>query len=90
MGEKFKPENQGEGNRDSARRYNQDAEKHARSGKSPGAADRAREDVDGPKAEELREAEREGKRHVAEEDPEVVDDKNDHKALPATVVPGVD
>jgi len=89
MGEKFKPENQGEGNRDSARRYNQDAQKHARSGKSPGAADRARQDVDGPNAEELRRAEREGKRHIAEEDPEVADE-NDRKALPSTVVPGID
>ena len=89
MGEKFRPENQGEGNRDAARRYNNDAQDHARSGKSNGAADRARADVEGPDAEKLREAEREGKSHIAEEDPEVADE-NDRPALPSTVIPGID
>jgi hypothetical protein len=91
MGEKFRPENQGEGNRDAARRYNEEAQDHARSGKSNGAADRARSDVEGPDADKLREAEREGKRHVAEEDPEVAGtDENDRKPLPSTVIPGID
>ena len=87
MGQKFKPDNQGEGNRDSARRYNDEARKHAGSGKSPDAAERARADVEGPDAEKLREAEREGKRHIAEEDPEVeaLLDENDRN-----VVPGID
>jgi hypothetical protein len=71
MADKFKPENQGEGNRDAARRYNESVEKHARSGKSEDAAEQAREDVDGPEAERLRQAEREGKKRIAEEDPEV-------------------
>ncbi len=91
MGEKFRPENQGEGNRDAARRYNKDAQEHARSGKSKGAADRARADVEGPDADKLREAEREGKSHIAEEDPEVEgSDENDRQALPSTVIPGID
>ncbi len=90
MGQKFRPENQGEGNHDSARRYNQGVQKQARSGKSTGAADRARADVDGPNADKLRDAEREGKRHIAEEDPEVAVDENDRHALPSTVVPGID
>lgn len=71
MADKFKPENQGEGNRDAARRYNEGVEKHARSGKSEDAAEQAREDVEGPDAEHLRQAERQGKKRIAEEDPEV-------------------
>jgi hypothetical protein len=71
MRKKFSSENQGEGNRDAARRYNQKVEEHARSGKSKAAADRAGKDVDGPGADELQNAEREGKRRIAEEDPEV-------------------
>lgn len=71
MADKFKPDNQGEGNRDAARRYNEGVENHARSGKSNDAAEQAREDVEGPEAEKLRQAEREGKKHIAEEDPEV-------------------
>ncbi|HWM87628.1 MAG TPA: hypothetical protein VNO33_17360 [Kofleriaceae bacterium] len=71
MGTKDRSENQGEGNRDAARRYNTGVQKHARSGESQPAADRARQDVEGPDAERLREAEQEGKSRMAEEDPEV-------------------
>jgi hypothetical protein len=69
MASKVRPENQGEGNRDAARRYNDRAQEHARSGRSDQAAEEARREVDG--AEALRDAEREGKKHIAEEDPEV-------------------
>ena len=71
MTKPFKPDNQGEGDRDSARRYNANVQKHAHSGKSEAAAEQAREDVDGPDGKALADAEREGKKHIAEEDPEV-------------------
>jgi len=79
MADKFKPENQGEGNRDAARRYNEAVKKHAQSGQSDDAAQKAREDLEGPAAEELRGAEREARKHIAEEDPEVegLPDEND-------------
>jgi hypothetical protein len=70
MREMFSGDNQGEGNRDAARRYDQHVQKQARSGESKQAADRARKDLDGRKAEEPRDAERQGTRRIAEEDPE--------------------
>lgn len=86
MGGKFKPDNQGEGNRDAARRYNQRAEEHVLSGRSEEAAESALGDLEGPDADELRQAEREGKRRVAEEDPEVEallddDDRNAERGI---------
>jgi hypothetical protein len=63
--------NQGEGDRESARRYNEHVKEHLESGKSEQAADRARQDIEGPEAEELSRAEREAKKRIAEEDPEV-------------------
>jgi hypothetical protein len=77
MADKVKPDNEGEGSKSAARRYNDRAEEHVRSGKSDDAAEQAREDVDGPDGEELRKAEAEGKRHIAEEDPEVEARDND-------------
>lgn len=62
--------NQGEGDRESARRYNEHAESHARSGKSDQAAREAREDVERDR-ESLRAAEKKGKERTAEEDPEI-------------------
>lgn len=73
MANKFKPGNQGEGDRESAKRYNEAVKRHVESGASPAAAEQAREDVDGEGGEELRNAEREGKRRIAEEDPEITD-----------------
>ena len=63
--------NQGEGDRESARRYNANVAEHIESGKSEEAAERARRDLEGPEAEELTRAEQEGKKRIAEEDPEV-------------------
>jgi hypothetical protein len=87
MGEKFIPENRGEGNRDSARRYHQAARKHTESGASPDAGERPRHDIEGPEADKLRDAERKGKRRIAEDDPAIeafLDENN------RNVVPGID
>lgn len=71
MDKNFKPQNQGEGDRESARRYNKNVEKFANSGEVDQAAERAKTDVDGPEGEKLRQAEQEGKKRAAEEDPEL-------------------
>jgi hypothetical protein len=63
--------NEGEGNRTAARRYNKAQQEFARSGKVEEKAREAREASDGPEGDALREAELIGKRHIAEEDPEV-------------------
>lgn len=71
MNKKFKPENQGEGDRESARRYNQNAEDFSQSGQVKEAAEQAKRDVEGPDGAKLRSAEQEGKKRIAEEDPAV-------------------
>lgn len=63
--------NEGEGNRTAAREYNQAQHDFARSGKVDEKAQEARKAVDGVEGDDLRDAELIGKRHVAEEDPEV-------------------
>jgi hypothetical protein len=63
--------NEGEGNRTAARKYNHAQQDFARSGKVEKKANEARKAVEGAEADELRDAELVGKRHVAEEDPEV-------------------
>jgi len=63
--------NEGEGNRTAAREYNQAQQDFARSGKVQEKAKEARKAVEGVEADELSGAELIGKRHAAEEDPEV-------------------
>lgn len=63
--------NEGEGNRTAAREYNQAQRDFARSGKVEESGKAARKAVEGVEADELRDAELVGKRHAAEEDPEV-------------------
>ena len=63
--------NEGEGNRTAAREYNQAQQDFARSGKVQEKAKEARKAVEGVEADSLRDAELVGKRHAAEEDPEV-------------------
>jgi hypothetical protein len=63
--------NEGEGNRTAARQFNKAQQDFARSGKVEEKAKEAEEAVAGGDAEKLREAELIGKRHAAEEDPEV-------------------
>lgn len=54
--------NQGEGDRESARRYNQDTEKFVKSGKVDKAAREAQEDTD---------AEEKGRERAKEDDPQL-------------------
>ena len=64
--------NQGEGDRESAKRYNEATQDFVKSGKVKKAAQRAK----GQDPQEARDSEREGKRHAKEEDPAV---KRDYK-----------
>jgi hypothetical protein len=57
-------ENQGEGDRDAARRYNAASEKFARSGKAAAAAKEAEKALDGPEKADLKRAEEEGRSHA--------------------------
>jgi hypothetical protein len=54
------PDNQGEGNREAARHYNDAQHKFAESGKVDKAAEDAKKAIDGPEAQDLKDAEREG------------------------------
>lgn len=63
--------NQGEGNREAAKAYNEGATRTARSGIVPGKAAEARDALDGPEGDELRDAEREGRSRAKGEDPQV-------------------
>ena len=63
--------NEGEGNRTAAREYNHAQQDFVGSGKVEEKAKAARKAVEGVEGDELRDAELIGKRHVAEEDPEI-------------------
>jgi len=63
-------DNQGEGNRDAARRYNEDQQRFVQSGKAEAAA-RDAAPASEKEAASLARAEREGRRHAKEEDPTV-------------------
>lgn len=63
--------NEGEGNRTAARHFNAEQQRFARSGKVGKKAREAEKALEGPEREELEHAEALGKRHIAEEDPEV-------------------
>jgi hypothetical protein len=71
-----KPENEGEGNRTSDRRYRQGVGDFAKSGKVDDAAKKAAKDVD-KNDPSLREAELAGKARVAEEDPAAFERNDD-------------
>ena len=64
-------QNEGEGNRTAARRYNSDQKRFVRSGKVEEKAKEAERAVEGKEGQSLRDAELVGKRHAAEEDPEI-------------------
>lgn len=72
---KKKPEqdNEGEGNRSAARAYNRDQQEFVKEGFVGEAARAARKAVEGERTD-LEEAEKEGKAHAAERDPEEVRD----------------
>lgn len=63
--------NEGEGNRTATRAYNRKAKKFAETGPVESQARKAKADLDGPAARELREAELIGKSHSHGEDPAV-------------------
>ncbi len=64
-------QNEGEGSRTAAKRYDKDAQRFAESGKVEQKAREARDAVDGPEGKELAEAEAQGRRHSKGEDPEI-------------------
>lgn len=63
--------NEGEGSKTAAKQYNDAASKWANSGEVEESARKAAEALQGTESESLREAEEEGKKHAAEEDPEL-------------------
>jgi hypothetical protein len=63
--------NEGEGNRTAARRYNKQQQEFIGAGKVEKAAREAERAVAGDERNELERAEAEGKRHSAEEDPQI-------------------
>jgi hypothetical protein len=65
------PQNEGEGSRTAAKKYDQDARRFAESGKVEQKAREARDAVDGPEGKELASAEAQGRQHSKGEDPEV-------------------
>jgi hypothetical protein len=67
---------EGEGSRTAARRYDEKASEFARSGKVDEAAEAAESAFDGAEGSGDREAEAEGKKHAAEEDPLLREDRS--------------
>ena len=55
------PKNEGEGNRSADRRYREGVRRHVDSGASDAAAEQAEHALEGAEADDLREAEEEGK-----------------------------
>lgn len=58
------PENQGEGNRTAAKEYNERTKKFVDEGKVEDSARAAADAVDSAEGEELRKAEKEGRKHA--------------------------
>ena len=67
------PENEGDGSRSAARAYNRDQQEFVKEGRVGEAAEEARSAVEDDRRD-LEKAEKEGKRHAAEHDPEEVRD----------------
>lgn len=63
--------NQGEGDKESARKYNEEAEAFAKSGKVTKAARDAKDALDGSEGAELKQAENAGKARSKGEDPQL-------------------
>jgi hypothetical protein len=66
--------NEGEGSRTAARNFNRQARAFTKSGKVDKAAQTAKEALQGPEREELKEAEAKGEERAREHDPAVVRD----------------
>jgi hypothetical protein len=63
--------NEGEGNRTAAREYNKAQQEFIRSGAVKEKAREAEDALEGEEGKTLERAEEEGKRHIAEEDPQI-------------------
>lgn len=70
-----KTQNEGEGNRTAAREYNEATRKFVASGRVEASAKDAKRALESDERKELQAAEKEGLRHVAEEDPAVKRDR---------------
>lgn len=70
MSDKDRSKMQGEGDRESAREYNEDTARYVKSGKVDQAAKDAA-DVSDAEKQDMRRAEEEGKKHAKESDPQV-------------------
>jgi hypothetical protein len=64
-------QNQGEGNREAARRYNEATRKHVKKGDVQQQAEEAERALEGLEKDELERAEKLGKHHAKEEDPQL-------------------
>ena len=63
-------ENEGEGNKTAARRFNKAQEEYVQSGRAEHAAEEAKEALDGEEGESLREAEEEARETKPEPEPD--------------------
>jgi hypothetical protein len=72
------PKNQGEGDREAARRFNEDEQKFVQSGRTPEAARRAAP-RDENEARQMQQAEEAGRSHAKDEDPTVPGANATHK-----------
>jgi hypothetical protein len=79
-GNRNKPafENQGEGDKKSAAKYNSDTERFVKQGKVRRAAEVAAKAIDGREGAALRDAEEKGKARARGEDPEIVPGSKKH------------
>jgi hypothetical protein len=71
-------ENQGEGDKKSAEKYNSDTEQFVKKGKVRRAAEVAAKAIDGREGAALREAEEKGRARARDEDPEIDPDFKKH------------
>lgn len=69
----------GEGNREADRHYREGVQRTLHDKDVEGLAREAKEALASDEGEELHEAEEEGKRHIAEEDPEIYADRMDER-----------
>ncbi len=67
--------NQGEGNREAAREYNEQQQKYVEGGRVAESAEKAKQAVELDESQQLEEAEQEGKSHAKEFDPNVKRDR---------------
>jgi hypothetical protein len=79
--------NEGEGNKTAAREYNESQQRFVKSGQVDEKAREAEQALDSPERGEMEKAEAVGKRHMAEEDPEVKNRKTPDHMRPKSEKP---